>query len=227
LPAPTLLSVKTNNKAVGQPTIVGLTKNNTSVKIYLDQKLIGEIAPDNNQSGTTNFAFKPDLTLTAGQHLVYTTAIDKHSKESKLSNPIYFQIGATIVARKPAISQVAVTEKKTETVSETVKPAVPASKPEAIKGEKAEVVPKTEIKTEEKVSDRVVQDLLKQGIATKTEATGLINENKLGQNKFQLNLIIFIVFLIGVIAWIFWVNRELIKERREQNKDKNQPDLKL
>ncbi len=67
-----------------------------------------------------------------------------------------------------------------------------------------------------------IEDILKRSQATSTEETGIINESQENQSKLKLNLIIFIGFLLAVIAWIFWVNRELIKERREQNTDENE-----
>ena len=67
-----------------------------------------------------------------------------------------------------------------------------------------------------------IKNILEQDKASTSEETGLINEAKENQGKLKLNLIIFIGFLLAVIVWIFWVNRELIKERREENiaKDK-------
>ncbi|MEA3398786.1 MAG: hypothetical protein U9R06_03535 [Patescibacteria group bacterium] len=62
-----------------------------------------------------------------------------------------------------------------------------------------------------------IEDLIKQSQATATGETGLIDESQESQGKLKLNLLIFIGFLLAVIVWIFWVNRELIKERREQN----------
>ena len=51
---------------------------------------------------------------------------------------------------------------------------------------------------------------------------GLINEDKKKQSNLKWNIAIFILFLLAVIIWIFWVNRELIKEQQEQDeKDKN------
>ncbi|NCQ13164.1 hypothetical protein GW804_03755, partial [Candidatus Falkowbacteria bacterium] len=47
---------------------------------------------------------------------------------------------------------------------------------------------------------------------------GAVNEEKQFLGKAQLNLAIFILFILAVIAWMLWVNRALIKERQEQNK---------
>ena len=47
--------------------------------------------------------------------------------------------------------------------------------------------------------------------------SGAINESQKQQGKLNVNLIIFIAFLFAIIVWIFWVNRELIKERQEED----------
>jgi hypothetical protein len=52
-----------------------------------------------------------------------------------------------------------------------------------------------------------------------TSTSGLLNESQERQSRLKWNLAIFILFLVAVIAWIFWVNRELIKEKQEQEKD--------
>ena len=49
----------------------------------------------------------------------------------------------------------------------------------------------------------------------------MIDEDKTGQSKLKLNLVIFIAFLLGIIIWVFWVNKELIKERRAKYKDED------
>lgn len=48
---------------------------------------------------------------------------------------------------------------------------------------------------------------------------GMINESKEKQGALKWNVVVFLGFLIAVIAWIFWVNRELIKEKRKRNQD--------
>ena len=56
------------------------------------------------------------------------------------------------------------------------------------------------------------------------QETGMIDESQEKQSKLKLNLAIFILFLLAVIAWIFWVNRELIKERKEQSDKESEKD---
>jgi len=71
-----------------------------------------------------------------------------------------------------------------------------------------------------------LEEILAIKIGTSTENTGLINESEEKQGKLKLNLVIFILFLVAVIVWIFWVNRELIKERREQDEGDSKTDTK-
>jgi cbb3-type cytochrome oxidase subunit 3 len=78
-----------------------------------------------------------------------------------------------------------------------------------------------------------IEDIIAGSLGTTTQQSGLIDESQEQQSKLKLNLIIFILFLIAVVVWIFWVNRELIKERRERNlaegdeakKDKDPDDM--
>ena len=68
-------------------------------------------------------------------------------------------------------------------------------------------------------NDTDIEEILRINNIEGEKDTGLINESKEKQGKLRWNLFIFILFLIAVIVWIFWVNRELIKERQAQNKD--------
>lgn len=45
-------------------------------------------------------------------------------------------------------------------------------------------------------------------------------------NKFIINLVIFIAFLLGIIAWILWVNKELIKEKANMTAEEEAKDVK-
>ncbi len=54
--------------------------------------------------------------------------------------------------------------------------------------------------------------------------TGIVSESKERLSKLRWNLFVFILFLVAVIAWIFWVNRELIKERQDENKENSDDD---
>jgi len=211
MPAPTIFTPVVNSRTTSsRPFIVGLAKNDSLVKVFIDHKLSGQFQVTNHISGTANFAYQPFQTLAKGQHVVYTTAIDSRGKESCWSNIIYFTV------KHPAIAQ-AVQEEDLETATEITEPEPGEQEPVAV------ISPEEGIVEGEKIADEEIKDIIEEGVEEKKAETGLIDEAKQKQGKLRLNLIIFIVFLFGVIAWIFWVNRELIKERRAQA-DKEEED---
>lgn len=176
MPAPTMYKPVVNAQSTkNKPFIVGLAKNNSIIKVFVDHKVVGEFKVENHQSGTANFAFKPQLDLTRGTHLIYTTATDLRGKESSWSNLIWFKV------TKPAIIL-------------------------GVKEEKAK-------ETENTISDNIIPPIKNTDASTTT--SGLIDESKQNQNKISSNLVVFILFLLGIIVWIFWVNKELVKERKE------------
>jgi hypothetical protein len=73
-------------------------------------------------------------------------------------------------------------------------------------------------------TDKDLETILNSEDDSETGEQGLLDESQNNQGKLEWNLIIFLLFLAAVIAWIFWVNRELIKERREKESsdDKNE-----
>jgi len=209
LPAPTLFTPVVNNKTSNdRPFIVGLAKNNSVIKVYIDKEFLGQFQVENHESGTANFAYQPPQGLTRGQHLVYTTATDNRGKESFWSNIVYF------TAREPAITQSA-QEAKAETVAEIKEPIFETKESAPVISPQEGVV-QEEDRTEEKITEDDIKGLIEEDLAEKEHKTGIVDESQAGQSKLNLNLIIFIAFLLGIVVWIFWVNRELIKERRAQ-----------
>lgn len=71
------------------------------------------------------------------------------------------------------------------------------------------------IEGEEDVSDEEIRKILEGETATGTDSGGLVDENNDFLSKLNWNLIVFLFFLLGVIAWIVWVNKELIKEKKK------------
>jgi len=60
----------------------------------------------------------------------------------------------------------------------------------------------------------------------KNAGAGMINEARENIASLKWNVAIFLSFLLAVIVWIFWVNRELIKEKSKQNQDGNSEENK-
>ncbi|MFH0892171.1 MAG: hypothetical protein V1867_05315 [Candidatus Falkowbacteria bacterium] len=196
-PAPTLFKPVVNSSTnFEKPYIIGLAKNDSRVKIFIDKKFFGEFDVKNHNSGTTDFAYLPFLPLTEGRHMAYSVATDKSGKESAWSNIVYFTVGRPKESSGP---MVAAAEFEFPDDTENTNP-----------GKVSEAAASEEIAEIEALINRDAEN---------TDSTGAINEKEESQGKLNLNAIIFIVFLLAVISWIFWVNRELIKERREAVKN--------
>ena len=208
MPAPTIFSpVASAKTAHNRPFIVGLAKNNSLIKVFIGHKLNGQFQITNHESGTANFAYQPFQGLTKGRHLAYITATDNRGKESCWSNIVYFTV------KQSAIDQI--------TAGETIEIVAEIKEIESDEEESAVVFSKdADIDEDQTVEiiDNEIQQIIEDGIEEEEASVGLINEDKEKQGKLNTNLIVFIVFLFGIIAWIFWVNRELIKERRSQAK---------
>lgn len=215
MPAPIILDYK---PSTDDNVILGLAKNDSLIKVYIDHKVITSFWVKNHLSGTANFVYNPQETLTRGSHLVYITATDKRGKESRWSN---FK---TIVNREPRIAE-AVYEENVST--STSKNESKISEPIRIK-ESDNIGTVKIINDAEAVCDNpntcdnedsTKEDILKE-LIDEVMATG--SNNKVDSNEkkgVQWNIIIFVTFLVAIIFWIFWVNRELIKENKIDDND--------
>lgn len=247
MPAPTVFkSVVNMNTSASRPFIVGLAKNDSKIKIYIDNKYNGELTVKNHLSGTANFAYKPVVALSRGAHSVYTVAVDKRGKESIRSNAVTFSTKSSAIAQsaqaenRSAVAEIKESNQPAAVKSEPVvisessgavlkkieaEPKAQIQKP-TVAGEKIESAGfdlkekeqaiRQELKDKEKAALAKAQSLIGAGAEEVKSDRGMINESKQNQGRLKLDLIIFILFLLGVVAWLLWVNRELIKERRAQ-----------
>lgn len=227
IPAPIVLKAVVNNQTTSnQPFIVGLAKNNSTVNVFIDQKINGKLNVKNHKSGTASFAYK-SLPLTNGQHLVYTQAINANGKESAISNKILFTVKQSGVVKgtqeKQINKQKPVVKVKKATLAKVISPNVPKKKDSVKKVSKKPAKPIVEKKKEtivkEEKIDNEIEQIINEKIEKQEEQSSAVNENKESQTKPKLNLLIFLLFILIVIAWMFWINRRLIKERREQNEE--------
>jgi hypothetical protein len=236
-PAPTIIAPKKSATAVSmEPEITGLVKNGSEVRVFIDKKLDGKVQVEDDMSGTANFVYQPFLPLKNGSHLLYATAVDSLGKESHWSEIIRFTVGAKKAAAKVSSvseeAELADKDEGEEAVQAVKTPEVEHAPIEskADTGKNAQGG-KGETTNSEKKSD--VDDILKKlGIGAKEEtatSAATSTQDQSEQNRNKLNLAIFLIFLLGVVAWIFWVNRELAKEKkaqaesgREEGKDQRQ-----
>ena len=89
VPAPTLItpnnnSVSKNNKLI----ITGLVHNEHYVKIFMDNKLVGQFMPAEHSSGVTSFVWQADKLLNFGLHKIYAKCINPRGQVSNKSNVI-------------------------------------------------------------------------------------------------------------------------------------------
>ncbi|MFA4941182.1 MAG: hypothetical protein WC582_01110 [Patescibacteria group bacterium] len=209
MPAPTLFTpVISQNSSPSQPFIIGLAKNDSFVKIYVDHKLSGQFLVKNNESGVANFAYKQVEPLTRGNHLIYAVAVNNRGKESQWSNIFYFFARRPIIADSAEEENVEILKSKNEDNLMTEDEDSPVID---IRQENEAKIENTEEKIDKKKNRKEIEN------------SGLINEGNEKQNKLSPNLIVFIIFLISIIGWIIWVNRELAKEQKEQEKKNNKP----
>ena len=227
LPAPTLIKVDSFGTKLNKPFISGLSKNNTKIRVFIDEQLNGEFLVNNHPSGTASFSYLPFVDLSSGEHIIYVTAVDARGKESVWSNIIYYNIlnTQTTVKQEEINSTQTITNKEEKQVSiqenkENKTNTIEDGDKNNNKNQKTEdLVEEKEPLSEDITVDSELKEILNIQESSSTDEVGSINEDKEQQAKLKLNLVIFIFFLFAVIGWIFWVNRELIKERQEQNKE--------
>ena len=230
MPAPTLFSMEFSGRTGhDRPFIAGVVKNESLVRVFIDHKLDGQFEAKNHKSGVADFAYRPFQPLANGNHFVYVTAMDSRGKESVWSNILYFNISQESQA---APAQIATGIDQEEEIEQEEK----AESKIEVKGLDSEKEAKEDVVIEDyeeadseveiqEITDDEIKEIMEEEIVKEEDEKGLINESKQKQGGLNLNLIIFIAFLLGIIAWIFWVNKELIKEKREQaEKEKNSGD---
>lgn len=106
-PAPTLLAPKAGTR-LGQSRVWvgGVTKNNSRVKVLVDQKEYGWAKVMNHKSGTASFSLELKG-LALGEHTVLAMARDKFGKDSFLSQPLAIKVlpkTPTPVLRRPVVN---------------------------------------------------------------------------------------------------------------------------
>jgi hypothetical protein len=129
VPAPKLIA-PTGNINDNRPVISGFSKNETIVKLYIDNIPEAEILVKNDNSGTAKFKYTPSRDLSRGLHFVYAVATNLKGKESVKSNLLYFFISqpqftatssaAEIKTEQPQISVESINDIPTQEKEQTV-----------------------------------------------------------------------------------------------------------
>lgn len=187
-PAPILLSAK-KDSGLRYPSITGIAKNNLIVKIFIDKELSGELRVNNDKSGTANFSYQLNKDLNRGGHEIYAVSVDSIGKTSKKSNILKFAV------KNPKISDSA-----SEPADEYLENSVSMELTEPLL-----VFPESNTQADEDVSKDVMIQEIKEG--------GLVNESRKKYDRLNSSSTLFILFILGVIAWIVWVNKRINSTR--------------
>lgn len=92
VPTPILFTPVVNGDTTYEkPFIVGLSKNNLVIKIFIDDIPSGEVKISGN-TDTVSFYYKSAQPLAIGGHTVYSIAVDNDGRESKKSNIVNFKV---------------------------------------------------------------------------------------------------------------------------------------
>jgi hypothetical protein len=202
-PAPVLNNPQSGSR-FDKPIISGVAKNDSLIRLFIDKVLFGEFKVENDISGTASFSYVPFVALSPGDHLIFASAVDERGKESAWSNIVYYRVVAPEDQSSDLLGDSALINDLEDAEDE----------PEVLGEEGTDV---EGVISESGVVEEI-QDIINASSTDNGETSGAINEDRENQGKLKLNLAIFIIFLLSVIAWIFWVNRELIKERQEKTK---------
>lgn len=221
MPAPADVKVVFSGQPLGSPLLVGVAKSGAKVKVFIDNKLNGELVLPSHPSGASGFAYRPFLPLIAGSHQAYVVAVDSRGKESRWSKMVNFRVytreEAGLAALPPAgipeLSEPVIDVEPWPVEALPEAPEAPVTPEQPVTPEAKPSQPEAPIAPNVKDDTKDIEDILENFQNEASTTTGLVDESNAKQGRLKWNLVIFIIFLIAVIGWIVWVNRELAREK--------------
>lgn len=212
--------------------VEGKSEKDTEVLVYINDKFFGTTITNKER-----FVFSQNNFLLSGRLKIVVVA--RNSATQELSGPSNavspVQVVKPAVAVKKPVVKIAQPELSEETKAgqkDDSQAARGEISEEAVNEEQPVVKGIEETYNEEDQNEETVKDsadsmktleeiLSKDSTEQEATTTGIISETKEQLSKIKLNIFIFLIFLAAVIAWIIWVNRELIKEKQEENNKDN------
>jgi len=190
----------------------GESLNENFVDLYIDSKLFSSVFINKNSDNTFYFKGK---NITAGSHSAYFIARDKLGRKSPETKEIEFKIEKT--NNQPFVKQnVAPLETKKPSISTN---AAHENNEDVVVVEGIDNISEIDNKTTIEKEKSQLDDILKEINRKNPEDIGAITENGQRQDDLKWNLIIFLAFLLAVIFWIAWVNKEIKEEDSDNEKD--------
>lgn len=230
-PAPTIVKAIANRADVARPFIVGLAKNDSSLDVYIDGKFDGFFKVTNDKSGTANFAYQPKKGLIQGSHKIIFALHGISRSDDTVSGVFYFNVVGKV--KIPAIASGVKINKVVKTgngiVITVAENNVKTKKSITVKKDNNKaIVPKIDQKVSvaKNISTTTKANIDKGDKQKNVVTEGLINEKKQQQSSVKPGSIIFILFVLGFIGWIVWVNKEIIKEKRNNEVEVKNEELK-
>lgn len=198
-PAPVISNTSKTIIELGTEVVQGVVKNNSIVKVYIDNKYYGELNAGSHLSGTVSFAYELNKELSSGAHTLYTIALDGSGKSSKWSNIISFNY------EPPIIEEIKTEE--TESVPETIPEETPvAESSEESVAVTTESGDTSVAATKETESTKKTEEPIKPAVtklSTDNDETGASSD----QGK-SVGLIVLIAVIVLLVLWFFWVNKD-------------------
>lgn len=158
------------------PYISGFSKNQTTVKIFIDNKPYASLPATSKVAESAFFSYTPSVSLDRGQHFVYAIAEDKNGNTSPRSNLLTFCISAP----------------------QTISTSTPEER--------------------ELISDSNTTPALDDPnlVFQKTKFQEKATTSKALASGVKINLFLFELFVLIVIIWIVFVNKELLEDNKSQ-----------
>ena len=198
----------------------GESLNENFVEMYVDGSLFSTFFIERNSTNTFVFSEK---NISKGDHEIFFIARDKVGRKSNLSNKVdiyYNKIEEIYPSEAVLDNQFNDIKKENEVIS---RPSISEKGVDEVFDEEIiveginNIEKKKELEQKEKSEEEILDNILKEISEDISAEVGAISENGEKQSDLQWNLVIFLAFLVAVILWIIWVNREIKDEDDLEN----------
>ncbi len=193
--------------------VVGESENENFIDVVLDDKIDSTIFIEKNEENIFKFE---NNTLSQGNHSIYFLARDAVGRISLASQKLEFilpkkQQAQIKIPPEEQSSGKTTIEKNTEGLNIPLISTFGESEAVIVEGvDNINLSPG--LSDEQKIIDDILSDLDN----NVDDQTGALNESGDSQSDLRLNIFIFLGFLVAVILWIIWVNRELKENEKEE-----------
>lgn len=195
--------------------VLGESNNQNYIDLYIDNNLYKTLFIERNSKNLFEFN---DANLSKGEHNFFVVARDELGRRSNPTQKTDFFFNKKTNDKKIEIKKPVLSSPIEPIKNENIK--TPTISDE---GQIEEVIVEgiDNIQNEENKSEDTekIDEILNNLNQKQDESVGSLNESGESQSDLKMNLIIFLGFLVAVILWIIWVNREINEEETEENQE--------